>query len=174
MARLRHEEIDYERRLLTYTPNKQKALAEKKTVTIPLHPEVFAYFESKNKRCGPVFPNLSKQTIGGCAGLSLTFRALLDEAEINYTSKEPCGKRGRKVHSLGFHSLRRTFNSVLANALVSQEIRQKLIGHASREVNDGYTELDLQTLRSAIEHLRPFESLPNSVPVQTPSVKGAP
>jgi integrase len=173
LVRLKHEEIDYARGLLTYTPNKQKVLAEKKTVTIPLHPEFLAYLNSTAKSSGPVFPTLIKQTIGGDSGLSLTFRALLDQAGINYTSKEPSGKKGRKVHSLGFHSLRRTFNSVLANASVSQEIRQKLIGHASREVNDGYTELELKMFRTAIDCLDPLGPSPSPVLSQAFSVGGA-
>ena len=44
----------------------------------------------------------------------------------------------RTVRSLTFHSLRHSFNSAMANAGVSQEIRMKLIGHVSAEMNKGY------------------------------------
>jgi hypothetical protein len=41
----------------------------------------------------------------------------------------------------------------MANAGVSQEIRQKLTGHASAEMNAVYTHHELAPLRAAIEKL---------------------
>jgi integrase len=62
-------------------------------------------------------------------------------------------KGGRALSNLSFHSLRHSFNSALANAGVSQEIRQKLTGHASAEMNKLYTHHDLEPLRAAIATL---------------------
>ena len=63
------------------------------------------------------------------------------------------GVGGRKFRTLSFHSLRHTFNSMLANAGVDQEIRQQLTGHASAEMNRRYTHLELKTMRDAISKL---------------------
>jgi len=41
----------------------------------------------------------------------------------------------------------------LANAGVSQEIRQKLTGHATTEMNTIYTHHELAPLRAAVEKL---------------------
>jgi len=41
----------------------------------------------------------------------------------------------------------------MANAGVSQEIRQKLTGHTSAEMNKVYTHLELAPLRAAVEKL---------------------
>jgi integrase len=60
---------------------------------------------------------------------------------------------GRANNSLSFHSLRHSFNSAMANAGVSQEIRQKLTGHVSAEVNAHYTHHELEPLRAAISVL---------------------
>jgi hypothetical protein len=60
---------------------------------------------------------------------------------------------GRANSSLSFHSLRHSFNSAMANAGVSQEIRQKLTGHASAEMNKIYTHHELEPLRAAIATL---------------------
>jgi integrase len=60
---------------------------------------------------------------------------------------------GRANNSLSFHSLRHSFNSAMANAGVSQEIRQKLTGHASAEINKLYTHHELEPLRAAIATL---------------------
>ena len=57
---------------------------------------------------------------------------------------------GRANSSLSFHSLRHSFNSAMANAGVSQEIRMKLTGHSSAEMNKGYTHHELEPLRAAI------------------------
>jgi hypothetical protein len=50
-------------------------------------------------------------------------------------------------------SLRHSFNSALANAGVSQELHQKLTGHASADLNIIYTYHELETIRSAIKTL---------------------
>jgi integrase len=57
---------------------------------------------------------------------------------------------GRTLSSLSFHSLRHSFNSAMANAGVAQEIRQKLTGHSSAEMNKRYTHHELEPLRAAI------------------------
>jgi len=155
-----HEEVDYPRKALRYKPTKQKRSAIKNEVYIPIHPQLMAYLESRPNKSGPIFPRLSQMRVEGESGLSLTFRALLDKAGISYTSKAPRGEKGRTVHSLGFHSLRKAFNTDLANSSVSQEIRQRLIGHLSREVNDAYTEVELKTFRAAIDTLPPFSVKP--------------
>ena len=56
----------------------------------------------------------------------------------------------RSRTSLTFHSLRHSFNSAMANAGVSQEVRQRLTGHASAEMNKLYTHHELAPLRAAI------------------------
>ena len=58
--------------------------------------------------------------------------------------------KGRTVRTLSFHSLRHSFNSAMANAGVSQEIRMKLTGHMSVEMNTGYTHHEIEPLRAAI------------------------
>jgi integrase len=163
-ARLRFEEIDFDQRLLEYTPIKQRVGREPKVITIPLHEELYDYLVVNRKPSGPIFPRLSKTRIEGKTGLSLRFRELLDKAGIKYGVKKPTGNKGRKVYSLGFHSLRHAFNSDLANSGVSQEIRQRLIGHASEAVNDGYTSLELKTFASAISKLQRLEPSTASTP----------
>jgi hypothetical protein len=49
--------------------------------------------------------------------------------------------------------LRHSFNSALANAGISQEVRMKLTGHSTASINTQYTHHELAPLRSAIERL---------------------
>ncbi len=60
------------------------------------------------------------------------------------------GGQGRTVRTLTFHSLRHSFNSALASAGVSQEIRMKLTGHVSADMNNSYTHHELEPLRKAV------------------------
>ena len=66
-------------------------------------------------------------------------RVLVDAGIDEGNIRERNGAAGRSVSALSFHSLRHSFNSALANAGVSQELRQKLTGHASADMNTIYT-----------------------------------
>lgn len=68
-------------------------------------------------------------------------------------ARESRGGVGRKVTLLSFHSFRHTFNSMLANAGVSQELRQMMTGHSSAQINDKYTHLKMASLSDAVSKL---------------------
>lgn len=55
-----------------------------------------------------------------------------------------------------FHSLRHSFNSNLANAGVTGEIRMKLTGHPSKAVHTQYTHFEVDALKSAMSSLPLF------------------
>jgi integrase len=82
----------------------------------------------------------------------MAFSRIMARAKVvgEVLRKAKKGSQGRTVRSLTFHSLRHSFNSAMANAGVSQEIRMKLTGHTSVEMNKGYTHLELEPLRTAI------------------------
>jgi len=65
-------------------------------------------------------------------------------------ARERKGHAGRTVNTLSFHSLRHTLTSIMANAGVPVEVRQKFTGHASAEMNARYTHHEIETLRLAI------------------------
>jgi integrase len=98
-----------------------------------------------------IFPSLAGRGTGGKHGLSGRFNAIMEIAGVEGKRTKASG--GRTLSSLSFHSLRHSFNSALANAGVSQEIRQKLTGHASAEMNTIYTHHELAPLRAAVEKL---------------------
>ena len=104
-------------------------------------------------------PDLAKKVTGGCNGLSAQFIQIMraagvDPLEVSTKSvRQVEGKKPRTLSKRSFHSLRHTYNTELANAEVPQEIRRKLVGHASDDVNDIYTHLDMKLFRGAIEKL---------------------
>jgi integrase len=137
--------IDLKRQLVTITPSKTKI-----PVTVPLHPELEAHLlRSPGIGKAFLFPSLASKGTGGKNGLSRQFRAIMERAGIEGKITRHT-EAGRANSSLSFHSLRHSFNSAMANAGVSQEIRQKLTGHASAEMNRIYTHHELEVLRAAV------------------------
>lgn len=125
-----------------------------KSIKIPLHRRLLAHLESKagvDTAADFVTPELAKGRVGGCTGLSKQFAQIMRRAGVDQRTKETAS--GRKFSARSFHSLRHTANSRLADAGVSQELRMRLTGHRSEKVNDGYTKIGVETLRSAVEKL---------------------
>lgn len=146
VANMRWNAVDLKRQLVSFTPSKTK-----KTVAVPLHSELERHL-LKSPGIGKafLFPSLAGKGTGGKHGLSGRFSAIVERAGI--ASKVT--KEGLRSHaSLTFHSLRHSFNSAMANAGVSQEVRQRLTGHASAEVNKLYTHHELEPLRAAIAQI---------------------
>ncbi len=80
----------------------------------------------------------------------MQFKRIMERAGIRGRVLREAAGAGRSQSSLSFHSLRHTFNAALANAGVSVEIRQKLTGHSSAEMNARYTHHELEPLRAAV------------------------
>jgi integrase len=137
--------IDLDKSVIRFTPSKTK-----KPVTVPLHDDLRREL-LKRPGIGKafVFPSLAGKGTGGRHGLSGRFAAIMEKAGVEGT-KTRHAYGGRALSNLSFHSLRHSFNSAMANAGVSQEIRQKLTGHVSAEVNAHYTHHELEPLRAAI------------------------
>jgi integrase len=123
-----------------------------KTVTVPIHPQFNAWLDKQTRGIGkaPVFPTLAGKAGGGKSGLSMAFRRIMERAKIKGRLLREANGVGRSQSSLSFHSLRHGFVSAMANAGVAQELRQKLTGHASAEMNAQYTHHELESLRAAV------------------------
>ena len=148
VANMQGNAVDLGRDLIRFTPTKTK-----KPVAIPLHPELKREL-LKRPAIGKafLFPSLAGRGTGGKHGLSGQFVAIMTKAGIKGKITQH-QKGGRALSNLSFHSVRHSFNSELANAGVSQEIRQKLTGHTSAEMNQHYTHHQIETLRAAVEKM---------------------
>lgn len=142
--------VDLPGKALTFVARK----TGRKTV-VPLHPELEAYLlalDAPDNNQAFLFPKLAGRDTGGKFGLSMTFARIMARAKITgEILHERKGPKGHTVRSLSFHSLRHSFNSAMANAGVSQELRMKLTGHTDSATNTGYTHHELEPLRKAIE-----------------------
>ncbi len=140
-------------------PMKQARKKEyKKRLEIPMHSALLSAFEDYPSSDDPeafVFPNLANRTTGGSGGLSWLFSQIMEKAGVDpmvkRTRKE--GQAGRSVSAKGFHSLRHTFISALANTGVSPELRQELSGHDDSESHKIYTHLDRERLKGALSQM---------------------
>ena len=63
------------------------------------------------------------------------------------------GRKGPRRSNKGFHALRHTFVTLLANNGVASELRQKLVGHSDSGVHKKYTHLELQPFRDAVARI---------------------
>ena len=162
LVRLTWRQVDLPKQMV-FIDRQQKSQSG---VAIPIRQDLMDYFlarPSSDDPDEPVFPSLCSQAGGGRNGLSEAFKRIMVKAGITLTKRlESAGGVGRGRNKLSFHSLRHSFNSALANAGVSQEIRQKLTGHRDAVSNRMYTHLDFPILREAVEN----------VPSVTSRVKG--
>jgi integrase len=122
---------------------------------VPIHPQFKAWLLKQTRGIGKaqVFPTLSGKAGGGKSGLSMAFKRIMEHAKIKGRLLREATGEGRSQSSLSFHSLRHSFNTALDKAGVPVEVRQKLTGHASAEMNQHYTHHDIETLRGAVEKL---------------------
>jgi integrase len=145
--------IDMEKRIISLVPQKTRRL--NKRIQIPIHEQLYAWLKNQPtpiKTDVHVFPTLINYCVGGRYGLSGRFVKIMEDSGI----KRECTRSGhasRATSSLSFHSLRHTFASELANQGVAPEIRMKLTGHNSSKVHEGYTHLEVETIRLAVDKM---------------------
>jgi len=112
-----------------------------------------------------IFSTLAEKSTAGKSGLSMKFTRLMKKAELSGEAISPIatnsGKKseGRTRNTLTFHSLRHTFNSIMADKGVLQDIRKRLTGQSSSNTNDRYTHMELESLFSAIRTIPSIRQL---------------
>jgi len=155
ITNLKWKSIDLDKGTISFQP--MKTARSGKRITLPIHPDLEKWLmEQPTTDDGEtfLFPDLANRTTGGRKGLSYDFQKIMKEAGIDseYEYLDASGS-GRQRIKLSFHSFRHAFTSMLANAGVAQEIRQKLTGHSSAEMNALYTHHEMEVLREATEKL---------------------
>ncbi|MGO9477055.1 MAG: tyrosine-type recombinase/integrase [Limisphaerales bacterium] len=148
-CRMAWADVDLGAATLTYT---QAKTGEK--VTMPIHTDLLAHL---NKLAGTdkpevfLMPHTANLKSGGRKGLSETFKRIMRDAGLDAGKVKKAGLR--QLSRRTFHALRHSFNSAMANAGVSQEVRMKLTGHKTESVNRGYTHHELEPLRAAVKKI---------------------
>ena len=148
-CRMGWTDVDLGESMLTYTQSKT---GEK--VTMPIHEDLLAHLNklaSTDKAEEFLMPHTANLKSGGRKGLSETFKLIMRDAGLDAGKVKMVGVR--QLSRRSFHALRHSFNSAMANAGVSQEVRMKLTGHKTESMNRGYTHHELEPLRNAIKKI---------------------
>jgi integrase len=171
-ANLRWENVDMTKRLLRFSEKKKRFTTE---ISVPLHPDLEAHLLSlpaNDDKSSPLFPSLFGRETGGGGGLSLEFVALMDAAGIKRRVLREGGagkgKIGRNVFNLGEHCFRHSFNTHLMRAGVSEDVRQRLSSHDSKEVSRRYTHVEVEDLRGSVALLPRLSKKSQNKNVQRP------
>jgi len=147
---MRCESIDLQNKWISF-----KAGKTKQRLKLPMHQALHDFLlELPAPDSGKtfLFPSLAQRSTGGKGGLSRAFKRIMERARVRgEVVRERQGEKGRTVNTLTFHSFRYTLTSIMANAGVPVEVRQKFTGHASAEMNQHYTRHEIETLRAAVE-----------------------
>jgi integrase len=149
-ANLRWDQIDLASKIIRFQPDKTGG-----EIIMPLNPVLADYLGRLAKSKADetfVFPSLAQRNI---SPLSKYFRKIMKRAGIEQRviRERKAESGGRCVNALTFHSLRHTFNSILANAGIPEETRMALTGHTTREMNQRYTHRELAIYREAVSVL---------------------
>jgi integrase len=148
---LRWANVDFVRKQVRFIPEKNR---RKQELVIPMHSDLETYLltlPSADRTDAFLCPVIGGAEAGKRGRISNEFSAILTAAGIDRRAGQKKHGKGRTFFRLGFHSLRHTFNSMMADAGVSIELRSKLTGHSTLAMNDRYTHLADATKRRAIE-----------------------
>ena len=149
---MRWESVDLQNKWIAFRAGKTR-----QRIKIPMHDSLHDFLlelPAPDSGKAFLFPTLAGKRTGGKSGLSMAFKRIMERAKVRgEVVHERAGEAGRTVNTLSFHSFRHTLTSIMANAGVPVEVRQKFTGHASAEMNAHYTHHEIETLRSAIGKL---------------------
>ena len=148
IVNLQWENLNLERKILSVIPVKQGRIREKKVRHFPLTEEMLGYLNFIGiKEKGYLFPEAASYH-PKC--LPRKFR------EIMTTAKVPAEvQRDQRREVRSFHSLRHSFNTFLAQAEVSQDMRMKITGHSTAAINEIYTHRKEEELHNVVKDALP-------------------
>lgn len=144
-ATLEWKQVDMNNRVIHF-----KQIKTGKKVQVPMTDDLEEHLQFLTEFIDSKFvcPDLAERGSGGAHGLSESFGRIVKKAGID--SQRIKGKGTIHFNRLSFHSLRHSFNSAMAEAGVSQEIRMRLTGHSSFGINDKYTHTGIKPLEAAV------------------------
>lgn len=156
-ANLLWENFDSERGTVTFRERKtaNRKRVTNPTTTIVLHHDILNWLGLQTHGVGKarIFPSLYGKKPGSAGGLSNQFSALMCKAKIAVETGRKAKGKGRTFRKLGFHSLRHSMISNLANADVSADVRMAMSGHSSDEIHRRYVHLDDNGQREAVKRI---------------------
>lgn len=150
---LKWDSVDLATGIIKFVP--EKTSRKGRELMMPISDRLLAFLEvlaGTNEAQTSTFlcPALAGREVGGRAGLSAEFIALMNRAHVGTDSIKAKDGRTRKFSRKTFHSLRHAFVSRLANAGIAEDVRASLVGHADPKETARYSHLEMETRRRAV------------------------
>jgi len=175
LAELTWREVDLQKREVSLQTRKTK-----RRQIIPLSSALVAHLTSLPSSDNPDTPIMPRCAATSGSTLSRQFGELLVLAglikrETSHHKPENKANKGntkaqvkkdaRRVQSeITFHSLRHTATSLLKNAGASDAVAREIIGHDSEAISRGYTHIETDTLRKAVDAMPDILAKPAATP----------
>jgi len=143
--------IDLDAGTITVTP--RKTAVHGWTITIPIHPTLRARLEKipRDGRKGFLFPTLAEVAERDPSAVSKKIQAAFRLAGLETLVDAPAISGGtRRRVSVGFHSIRHFYISLLSNSGVNQELVNYLTSHNQGTVTARYFHDHLDALQRAV------------------------
>lgn len=161
-ANLLWENIDLKEQTVTFLEQKTagRKRRENPVTAVVLHPDIIGWLKARPAGIAkaPLFPSLVGKKSGSAGGLSNAFNLIMDATDIVVATGRKATGKGRTFRKLGFHSLRHSMISNLANVDVSADVRQAMAGHSSDDIHRRYVHLDVSAQRAAVKRISSISS----------------
>lgn len=148
---------------ITYTPLKT-GRKNKKPVALGMPTSVKDYLKGIWKKEYTddqyIFPSLGGKKTGSGGGLSNAFTRLMNQAKISVPTGAKKTGLGRTFNKKGFHSLRHTMVSRMAEAGIPVELGMAISVHANRDIHQRYVHFTREVQRAVFTRLNDFLGKP--------------
>jgi len=162
-ANLSWTQLDLSAGTLSLLRQKSARVAPRPTLE-PLHTDIVEYLielPSPTDPNAPLFPSLFGKAAGSHAGLSNEFSRLMAKAGIDVTLGQEKKGKGRRVRNKGFHSLRHSMVSRIAQTEgIPDAVRKSLSGHSTESAHKRYVHLGLDVKKTAASKVRSLLTRP--------------
>ena len=160
-SNVKWDKINLTDRTIKHTPTKTgRTIKEEMTYFMP--DEVYNYVNAASKKKGAskyLFPSLAGKESGSFGGLSNAFDRLMTKAKIDVPLGVEKGGVGRQFRMKGFHSLRYTQASRMADAGIPEELGMAISMHKSASVHKGYVQFTQTLQKDLFSKLKPVIKL---------------
>lgn len=172
---LRWGEVDLVRGIIRRIPNKVRRRNNARPVILPIHPTLHTMLSHipEQDRREYVLPRIAADYAHHESYVTDRVQALFESCGI-LTRRAVEGRRLAQVE-VGFHSLRHSFVSMLAERSVPQSVTQSLVGHSTPAMTRHYTHTGEAATQAAIAALPPLDATPTQVqpPAHSPRMVDA-
>ena len=161
---MRWSNVDIDNETIAYTPHKTEKSGIRVSLPIgqKLKTALVQAQEWKEDDSPYIMPNLAERYLRNPTGVSDTFTKIIEYAiGVSATSTGSEHKRGRNSNRYGMHSFRHSFVTICAEAGVSLDIVQTIIGHGNPAMTEHYLHASMQAKGKAINAIE--EAAPRAI-----------